>query len=257
MALRNSIWGVLILGAIVAFNACRKEVKNTDICLHNASIDYQKRWAIESTTIDVYDGGKKLVSHSISHPNGYFEINADYSYYLYSDDAPVKGTWNINQNCDFVLNAGTAKEKVFAVTKLSDDSLILRQDQGPTVITQKYKAFKCPSLASLQYRWDLRFTVQSPYGVDTVFKNEIVPQTGYFKLNNDASYNVVLAGTPPPPPTTGTWGIANPGCLLVLDRNKPNERSYEVQKVNNDSLVIWRKDTLNKLNLLRHYAKHK
>lgn len=248
---------------MASVSSCRKAEKVTGICLHNSSIDYQKRWAIESNRVDVYNASKKLVSSAITHPNGYFEINADFTYYIYSDAAPAKGKWNINTNCQFVLNPRTSKERDFEVVSLSDDSLVLRQSVGSTIITQKYKAFKCPSLATLRFRWDMMFTLQSHYGVDTIFKSELVPETGYLKLNADASYNVVIANNPPsstqppPPMFTGTWGITNPGCVLVLDKNKPNERSYEIQKLTTDSLVVWRKDTLAKLNLLRHYARHK
>lgn len=261
MVLRNCFCATLIIVAALAASSCRKAEKVTGICLHNSSIDYQKRWAIESNTIDVYNAKKKLISSAITHPNGYFEINADFTYYIYSDPAPAKGKWEINKNCQFVLNPRTSKERDFEVIQLSNDSLVLRQSSGSTVITQKYKAFKCPSLASLRFRWDMVFTMQSRYAVDTVFKSERVPETGYLKLNADASYNVVLTtnSTPqtPPPMITGTWGVTNPGCALVLDKNKPNEKSYEIQKLTADSLVIWRKDTTAKLNLLRHYIVHK
>lgn len=107
----------------------------------------------------------------------------------------------------------------------------------------------------------MAFTLQRPYGIDTVYKSEYVKQSGFFRLNPDASYNVVfnslIPGAPPPPPVNGTWGVAQPGCLVVLDKNKTNERSFEVQKVNADSLVIWRKDTVNHLNLSRHYSRRK
>lgn len=247
---------------MVAASSCRKAEKVTGICLHNSSIDYQKRWAFESNTVDVYNTNKKLLSSTVTHADGYFEINADFTYYIYSDPAPVKGKWDINKNCQFVLNPRTSKERDFEVVQLSNDSLVLRQNNGLTVITQKYKAFKCPSLASLRFRWDAMFTMQSRYGVDSVSKSELIPDAGYLKLNADASYNVVsvnpLSTTQAPPPmVTGTWGITNPGCALVLDKNKPNERTYEIQKLTTDSLVVWRKDTLYKLNMLRHFAKHK
>ena len=263
MILRYCFWVIMILGAVAVANSCRKAEKVTGVCLHNSSIDYQKRWAIESNTVDVYNTSKKLVSSAVTHPHGYFEINADYTYYIYSDPAPVKGRWDINKNCQFVLNPRTSKERDFAVVKLSNDSLVLRQSSGSTIITQKYKAFKCPSLASLRFRWDMMFTMQSHYGSDTVSKSELIPEAGYLKLNADASYILVLTNSlpsttqPPPPAINGTWGITNPGCSLVMDKNKPNEKSYEIQKLTTDSLVVWRKDTLNKLNLLRHYAKHK
>jgi hypothetical protein len=258
--MKKNILFCLVLLAGLGLSSCKKVVPSAQICLHDSSIDYLKRWAIETMTTDIYDANNKLIFHTATRPNGYFQINSDFTYNIFSDSDPINGKWNINKDCEFVLNPITAKERRFSVIKLSDDSLVLSQTVGHTVITQHYAAFKCPTLASLQYRWDNAYTLQSPYGLDTVYKTELVKQEGYFKMNVDASYNVYTAaayGMPPPPPTTGTWGIAQPGCLLVLDKNKTNERSYEVQKVNTDSLVIWRKDTVRKLNLLRYYSKHK
>ncbi|MFD2148224.1 hypothetical protein [Mucilaginibacter antarcticus] len=253
------VWCFLLAAVLLA--SCRKEVRTTDICLHDSSIDYMKRWSIKNYQTDVVDASGKLLSHSMVYPNGYFQINSNYSYNLFSDDAPFNGTWSINKNCEFVLNSGGFRERRFTVVKLSDDSLILHQKIGQTTVIQRYAAFKCPTSGSLIARWDMAFTLQRPYGIDTVYKSEFVKQSGYFRLNPDASYNVVFnsltPGTPPAPPVNGTWGVAQPGCLLVLDKNKTNERSFEVQKVNADSLVIWRKDTVNNLNLSRHYSKHK
>ncbi|MBC7398783.1 MAG: hypothetical protein H7289_02470 [Mucilaginibacter sp.] len=258
--MKKYIFFGLILLATVGLSSCKKEIKSTDICLHDSSIDYMKRWGILTIQTDVFETTGAVKSRKVIYPNGYFQINSDFTYNLFSDDAPVNGKWNINKACEFVLNPSTNKERKFAVIELSDDTLILRQTVGHTTITQRYAAFKCPNLASLQFRWDNAFTLQAPYGTDTVFKTVRLKQSGYFKLNTDASYNLILGafnGVPAPPPATGSWGIAQPGCLMVLDKNKTNERSYEVQKVNTDSLVIWQKDTVKKLNQLRYYSKHK
>lgn len=253
------IWCFLLCA--IYFTACRKDERTTDICLHDSSINYMKRWSIRSYETDVVDANGNLLSRYFVYPNGYFQVNSDFSYNLYSDDAPFNGKWSINKSCEFVLNANTFRERRFTVVQLSDDSLTIVQKSGRTTVIQKYAAFKCPSFPSLIARWDMAFTLQRPYGIDTVYKSEYVKQSGYFRLNPDASYNVVFnalaPGTQPAPPINGTWGIAQPGCLVVLDKNKTNERSFEVQKVNADSLVIWRKDTLNKLNLSRHYSRHK
>jgi len=251
---------LVILLAVVCFYACKKEVKQTQICLHDSSVNYLKRWSVQSIETNVYNNNKELLSHTIVYPQGYFQINDDFSYNLFSDGDPVNGKWNINKNCEFVLNPATAKERDFSVIQLSDDSLVLRQTLGGIIITQHYAAFKCPNLPSLQFRWDNAFTLAAPYGPDTVFKTIYLRQPGFFQLNADASYNLVQApmnGMPPPPPLMGTWGIAQPGCLVVLDKRKPNQRSFEVQKLTKDSLVIWRKDTTAKVNYQQHYSKHK
>jgi hypothetical protein len=258
--MKRYLYICFVLLTALYINACKKEVKSTNICLHDSSIDYMKRWAILTTQTDVFETNGAVKSRTVIHPNGFFQINSDFTYNLFSDDAPVNGKWNINKTCDFVLNPNTAKERRFLVITLSDDSLTLRQTSGLTSVTQRYAAFKCPSLASLEFRWDNAFTLRAPYSTDTVFKAIRSKQSGYFKLNADASYNLILGafnGVPAPPPATGTWGIAQPGCLLVLDKNKTDERSYEVQKLTADSLVIWRKDTVIKQNFLQHFFKHK
>jgi hypothetical protein len=258
--MKKYIFFGLILLAASWLTSCKKVVQSTEICLHDSSIDYFKRWGIEEIHTDVYDANKILLSHTVIYPNGYFQINSDFTYNIFSDGAPVNGKWNINKACEFVLNPNTSKEHRYAVVQLSDESLILRQTVGRTIITEHYVAFKCPSLPSLRFRWDNAFTLQAPYGPDTVFKAIRTKQSGYFKLNTDASYNLILGainGIPAPPPATGTWGIAQPGCLVVLDKNKKNERSFEVQKLTADSLVIWRKDTVEKRNFLQHFFKHK
>jgi hypothetical protein len=256
--MKNYIFFCFIL--LTGLSSCKKTIPSAQICLHDSSIDYLKRWGIRTFATDLYDANDKLIFHTASYPNGYFQINSDFTYNLFSDDAPVNGKWNINKDCEFVLNPATDKERRFAVIELSDDSLVLRQTVGHTIITQRYAAFKCPTLASLQFRWDNAFTLQAPYGPDTVFKAIYLRQPGYFRLNADASYNLVMSATsnmPAPPPVTGTWGVSQPGCLVVLDKNKPNERSFEVQKLTADSLVIWRKDTIAKKNFLQHFSKHK
>lgn len=249
----------LVAACMLLVCSCRKEIKDTKICLHDSSINYLKRWANVLTRTDYHDDQGNITKSVIVYPNGYFQINSDFTYNLYSDDAPVNGKWNINGNCQFVLNPETMAERKFSVLQLSVDSLTISQIYGNITTTQHYASFTCPNLASLQFRWDNIFTLQASYK-DTVYKTQYLYPGGYFRLNTDASYNVVFGATnnmPPPLPTTGTWGIAQPGCLLILDKNKPGERAYDVQKLTADSLVIWRKDTVAKVNFLNHYSKHK
>ena len=151
-----------------------------------------------------------------------------------------------------MLDANTAAERKFSVVTLSDDSLTIAEYKGSTVYVEHYAAFKCPDLASIEYRWDNVSSWEIPYNSTKPATSNIYT-TGYFKLNADASYYMLNNNVT----TNGTWGITSPGCLLVLDKNKPTEKSYDVQKLTADSLIIWRKDTLNKMNHLQYYKKHK
>ncbi|MES2807115.1 MAG: hypothetical protein V4619_00725, partial [Bacteroidota bacterium] len=134
---------ILLLAA--GLSSCRKVDNSTDICLHDSSIDYMKRWSIKNYQTDVVDDHGKLLSRSMIYPNGYFQINSNFSYNLFSDDAPFNGKWSINKSCEFVLNAGTFRERRFTVVKLSEDSLIIHQKIGHTTVIQRYAAFKCPT----------------------------------------------------------------------------------------------------------------
>lgn len=226
----------------------------TQICLHNSSIDYLKRWATVLTETDVYNTNGSLKSHTAIHPHGYFQVNADFTYNLFSDDEPVNGKWGINDSCQFVLNPGSTAERRFSVIALSPDSLTIRQKVARTVTTLHYASFTCPDLGNLSFRWDNAYTVTASYKTNPpILMKEYA--TGYLRLNPNASYTVFSGGVAMP--LSGTWGISQPGCLLVLDKNKPFEKSYDVQRLTTDTLVIWRKDTVAKMNFLQYYSKHK
>lgn len=241
---------VLLLSLLFMYS-CKKELKDTKICLHDSSVEYLKRWASVFTQVDTYNVDGTVKNRSYIYPHGYFQLNIDFTYSLYSDGDPVNGKWSIDDNCMFVLNARTAQEHKFSVIRLSADSLTIKEVTDHATYIQHYASFQCPSLSSLQYRWDNAVTQEASYK-SGVAVHYIYP-VGYFKLNPDASYNVLSNNVA----LNGTWGIASEGCLLVLDKNKPNERSFDVQKVTADSLIIWRKDTVAKVNYLQYYKKHK
>jgi hypothetical protein len=243
----------LLLVSMLLVYACKKDIQPTQICLHDSSMPYLKRWANTYIQTNVYASDKSLQKSIITFSHGYFQLNIDYTYNLYSDGAPVNGKWGINDSCEFVLNPHTNTERRFSVIQLSADSLTIRQKVGNVVLTEHYASFACPDLASLQYRWDNVTTLEASYKGNSVFNTRYLFPVGYFKLNTDASYNVLSNGSA----YSGTWGISQPGCLLVLDKNKPQERSFDVQKLTADSLVIWRKDTVTKVNYLQYYKKHK
>ncbi|WP_299497049.1 hypothetical protein [Mucilaginibacter sp.] len=246
----------LLLPAVMLFTySCKKTKIESQICLHNSSIDYLKRWAVVYTQTDNYDDQGHLLKSIIVYPNGYFQINSDFTYNLFSDGVPINGKWNINENCQFVLNPNTNNERRFSVTQLSVDSLTILQSINYTKITEHYAAFTCPNYSSLEYKWDSAFTLQTSYSIDTLYQAKYTYPGGYYKFNADASYSLLTADMQTS--QSGTWGIAQPGCLLVLDRNKPNETSYDVQKLTADSLTIWRKDTAARINYLQHYVRHK
>jgi len=118
---------IFLLVVMLFAVACTKTTIQTDICLHNSSVDYLKRWAITYIETDNFNEHDVLIKRVIIHPNGYFQINNDFTYNRFSDDAPVNGKWNINTSCQFVLNPNTKEERQFSVTQLSVDSLTIVQ----------------------------------------------------------------------------------------------------------------------------------
>jgi hypothetical protein len=251
---KNFIPGFFLLLVILCVYSCKKGVTETKICLNNSSVYYLKRWAAVFTRIETHAPGEPT-KNTIIYPHGYFELNLDYTYSLYSDGPPVRGKWSTNDSCQFVLNAHTSTQRKFSVVTLTDDSLTITEYKGSTVYTEHYAKFTCPELTSIAYRWDNVSSWEIPYAGDKPVSHNIYT-TGYLKLNPDASY-YIFTTTTTNATVSGTWGIASPGCLLVLDKNKSNERSYDVQKLTADSLVIWRKDTVAKVNYLQYYKKHK
>jgi hypothetical protein len=242
----------LLLAVILITNSCKKAGPLAAVCLNNTTVDYLQKWANNFTQTDTYDATGKLQKTSIIHPDGYFQLNGDYSYSFQNDGAPITGKWSVNDSCQLVLNAHTAMELRFTVLKLSSDSLVIRQKNGYTVFTQHYGLFACPALTQLEYRWDNTKTLESFYTGNSITSSIYIYPVGYFTMNPDASYNVVSNNVP----YNGTWGIVQPGCKLVLDKGKAAERSFDIQKLTSDSLVIWRKDTAAKVNYFQYYKRH-
>jgi hypothetical protein len=70
---------------------------------------------------------------------------------------------------------------------------------------------------------------------------------GFFQLNSNARYQVLSDGVP----HNGTWTFSN-NCQLVLDSGTNVQRSFDVLKLNSDSLTIRRKD--GNMVYIQHYA---
>jgi hypothetical protein len=250
--MKQRFYFVLLLLGPLFINSCRKASLPVNICLNNSTIDYLKRWSNNFTQVDTYDGSGKLQKTSVTHPDGYFQLNSDFTYNLQNDGAPINGKWSINDSCQLVLNAHTSTEIRFSVIKLTADSLVIRQKSGNMVYTQHFGLFTCPDLTTLEYRWDNTATLETYYSGNFITSFNYIYPVGYFTLNKDASYNVLSNGIS----LNGTWGIIQPGCRLVLDKGKPLERSFDIQKLTADSLVIWRKDTTLKVNYFQYYKRH-
>ena len=248
---------IVLFTALMLFNSCLKTPdaieKLKKSCLYNNKIDYFKRWANTFTEIDTYaPDGVTLQSKSYIHPYGYFQLSNDQTYNVLSDNVPLKGTWDITDSCQLVLDPGNQLQRTFNVLQLTNDSLTISRKDGLTVLIQHYCGFSCPSTAQVVNQWDNTFTIEQYYTASTVYNTSYIYPVGYFKLNSDMSYNVLSDGVP----LNGSWLIDPNGCLLTLDKGTNLERSFQFQTLTTDSLTIWRKDTVNAVNYLQHYVKN-
>lgn len=244
----------LLVLLCVCFCACRKElqaVAGADICLRNSTVYYQKKWTAIYNRIENTDvaGSKKTI---IIPSYGYFSINFNATYKMYGDTEPTEGKWFVDKDCNFILtpNAGIAHK--YTVKKLTADSLIISETVGSITNTLHFATFKCPEMNALEYQWDNVATTTVKYDATGISNRQISYPTGYIKFNTDAGYNLMSNGAL----FKGTWGITQPDCNLVLDKNKAWQKSYIVEKLSADSLKLWYKDTVAKTNYLLVYKKH-
>ncbi len=237
----------------VGFSACKKELKTvaeTDICLRNSTLYYQKKWAAIYTRTDNEDTGVKKTT--IIPAYGYFNINFNATYKLWGDTEPTEGKWLVDDNCNFVLKPVKGVQHTYKVKKLTPDSLVITERVGSVTTTLHFATFNCPNMSNLEYRWDNIETRTVDYDATGVSNRQVSNPTGYIKFNTDAGYELLSNAAT----FKGTWGIAQPDCNLILDKGKRWEKTYIVQKLTADSLKLWYKDTVAKTNYLLVYKKH-
>ncbi|MFD0793248.1 hypothetical protein ACFQZX_06435 [Mucilaginibacter litoreus] len=236
------------------FNSCVKPQEAIDdlkqSCLYDDKTDYFKKWANTVTTIDSVDASGSIVNTQTTYPIGYFWINADGTYKVLSNEAPRSGVWDVTTDCKFALDANSPMVKQFEVISLTTDSLIIRRKEGPKTYTQHYVAFNCFDLDKMLKQWDNTETEIQYYNENGSYSSYIIHPAGYFTLSTN-TYERFSDGDF----LAGNWKVDNE-CRLVLDPGTNLERSFEIQKLTNDSLVIWRKDLVNRTNYLQKYIKH-
>ncbi len=233
--------------------ACKKPIQTiveSDVCLRNSTLFYQKKWAAIYSRVNYSDamGAKKTF---IIPAYGYFDIRFNSTYKLLGDPEPANGRWSVDKDCNFVLTPSTGAVRKYTVKKLTPDSLVISETNGNITTTLYYATFKCPDMTRMAYQWDNIETRSVNYNATGVSNRQVTYPKGFMKLNPDASYIAQNNGTI----TFGTWGIAQPDCDLVFDKGKKWEKSYIVEKLTNDSLKLWYKDTITKTNYLMVFKK--
>lgn len=251
--------GLILLVGLSALTACHKG-DGLDVlkksCLYSSRSDFFKKWANAYTEIDTYSTTGTIIGRQFIYPYGYFKLNTDLSYNVLSDGVPLNGVWDVNANCQLVLDSNnTTLHRDFDVLKINNDSLVLRRKAGNLVYTQHYVAFMtCPTALQMEQQWDNVFTRYDYFTADgnAIYSAVYVRPVGYFKINTDASYTVLSDGDL----RSGTWLYDQPGCKLTLDKNTVNERTFDVMQFTSDSLTIWRKDAVQNEGFTQHYKKH-
>lgn len=255
---KNCVYFLVVIASAVLFASCQKGLPVIDklkkSCLYNDKVDYFKKWANTYTEIDLYTSNSaNPPTKSFIYPNGYFQLNSDGSYNVFSDGKPLSGVWTVTPACQLMLDSNTVRQRAFDVVTLNSDSIVLKRTSGDTVFIQHYSCYHCPDATQLEHQWDNTTTAIENYDVaGNVTQTNYIFPVGYFTLNSDMTYNVFSNGVP----LNGQWLLDNSSCKLVLDKGQPLERAFDIQKITNDSLTIWRKDTVQKVNYLQHYVKH-
>lgn len=250
----------IVFGCILAVYSCRPVDENepsTPKCTFTSADKVtmlNQKWMNTFTQIDTYNTAGTSKTTSTIYPVGYFALTSNKKYDIISDNVPLNGNWEININCQLVLDSATTLQRNFDVIALSADSLTIRRKQDNVVYTQHYRIFTCPSAVALQNTWDNAVFRTDYYLNDgkTISRSDYATTPGYFKMNADASYNVVSGSDT----RSGKWFINSVGCKLVLDQNTSIERSFNVFKITTDSLVIFRNDATINGALTQHYKKH-
>jgi hypothetical protein len=247
----------LLMLAILVITATSSCLKTTDAienlkksCLYDAKKDYFNKWANVYTTIQTSDTVGVITQNTIF-PVGYFQLSADGTYSRMSNNVPLSGKWDVTDSCKLVLDPGNNLKREFEVVKLTADSLTLRRKEGKKVYIQHYAAFHCFDLTQIIHRWDNTVIEQQTYNGENVYPSYTIYPNGNFTLNSDYTYTRLSNNDY----LEGKW-LVNSNCQLVLDKGTNLERSFDIQKLTADSLIIWRKDTLAHANYLQKYIKH-
>ncbi len=247
---------VAIITVLFTLQSCTKTPsaieKLKKSCLYSNKIDYFKKWANTYTEIDLLTPSGAVQSKSFIYPLGYFQLSSDGTYAVLSDNVPQNGNWTINDSCQLVLDPLSNIERRFDVLLLSNDSLTIRRTTPTTRYIQHYTPYRCPSVSQLEKQWDNTYTSEQNYTSTTLGFTTFIYPTGFFTLNSDMTYNVFSDGVP----QNGPWELDPTTCKLVLDKNSPAQRAFDIQKITTDTLIIWRKDTVAKINYQQHYLKH-
>ncbi|MBL4676474.1 MAG: hypothetical protein JKY70_09770 [Mucilaginibacter sp.] len=251
---RTHAIGILALVLFAAISCTRPQESIDRLkksCLYSDKTDYFKKWKSAFTEIQTSSNGS--VTTVTTYPLGYFWINSNGTYRTLSDIAPRVGKWDVTDSCRFVTDPGKAIAREFDVVKLTADSLVLKTQIGGKTFISHFVAFNCFDISKLTAIWDNTETEYQYYNDTEIYDRWVEYPAGYFTIKSNTQYERLSNGNY----LAGKW-LVDGDCKLTLDKGDTRlERSFEIQKLTNDSLVIWRKDTLAHANYLQKYIRHR
>jgi len=111
----------------------------------------------------------------------------------------------------------------------------------------------CFDLKKLEQRWANAYILVQHYDANNkIFGSYMMHPVGTFVLKSNGSYRVVSDDVP----LDGKWQIGYPDCKITLDNGTDDKRTFVIEKLSNDSLIISRKDTLNMVVYIQHYLRN-
>lgn len=100
-------------------------------CVSLKSIEYQ--WNNTYTIIQYNNGRTNTI-----YPVGYFKLNTNNTYNVFSNGVPNNGKWLINSaNCQLTLDKGTTSERLFSIDAVTTDSLTISRKDTINKVTYK------------------------------------------------------------------------------------------------------------------------
>lgn len=97
------------------------------------------KWFNAYTEKKHYDNSGNLLATSLEYPVGYFQINANKTYNVMSNNVPLNGNWEMRaEDCHLVLDRNTSLERAFKILKASTDSLVISRKDGLLTYIQHY-----------------------------------------------------------------------------------------------------------------------
>jgi hypothetical protein len=245
----------IIFGIICTIISCQKISPPADParCAHATDGLIVKKWSSVRIQTDTYNSSGAITKTTYDHPSGFIQFNSSGLYTAASDGLSVNGKWSFDKNCNLGLTGGGNDGIVFEVVKLTSDSLTIRKKVGNLTITQYFGSYSCSCQCYLEKKWVNAFTEEDTYSSDgtTITGSTVIHPVGFFELYSDSTYRVVSDNVP----LNGKWSANSSYCQITLDTGKSNQRTFEIVKANDDSLVIRRKD--GNVAYIQHYAVYK